>query len=227
MFTSIFNFRDLGGTVTSTGNVVRPGRLYRSDSLAKLTHADTEKFASLGIRTVIDLQRPDEVAALGRIPDAPGRRYINIAPKHDLWDPEPYDRVAGPPRYLADRYLEMARDGQAGFVRALTLLADAESAPAVVHCFAGKDRTGVLIALTLGLLGVADDAIADDYAISESWSATHAPAEMPRHWVVAPRDAMLLFLSDFRRAHLSIDAYVAAAGCGPDRVANLRAHLLS
>src|SRR5262249_10087630 len=146
-----------------------------------------------GIRTVIDLQRPDEVARHGHVPAGPRRRYLNIAPEHALWEPEPYDRLAGPARYLADRYLDMARDGRAGFVSVLSVLAEADNAPAVVHCFAGKDRTGVLIALTLGLLGVDDDAIADDYGLSNEWSASHAPPEMPEHWVVAPREAMVLF----------------------------------
>jgi protein tyrosine/serine phosphatase len=229
LFTSIWNFRDLGGTVTRDGNMVRSGRFYRSDSLAWISahEADLAAFGALGIRTVIDLQRPEEIAVHGHIPDTPDRRYLNIAPDHALWDRATYDEIAGPPRYLADRYLDMARTGRADFAKVLSLLADPETAPVVVHCFAGKDRTGITVALTLGLLGVTDDVIADDYAISNTWPDTHAPPpEMPAYFVVAPRAAMMLFLHDLRAEYGSVEEYANAAGFGPDCVADLRVTLL-
>lgn len=207
--------------------MVRSGRLYRSDSLAKISAEDLETIDALGIRTVIDLQRPDEVARHGRVPDAPDRTYRNIAPEHDLWNDSSYDEVAGPPRYLADRYLDMARDGHAGLVEALAVLADPAHAPAVVHCYAGKDRTGVLVALTLGLLGASDAAIADDYSRSEAWSLTHAPVELPRHWVLAPREAMIIFLKDFKQRYGSIRRYAEQSGLTQADIDSLRGNLLA
>lgn len=204
---------------------MRSGRLYRSDSLAKLDGADLQTFGTLGIRTVIDLQRPAEVEVHGHI-DLPGLRYLNIAPDHEMWVPGPYDEIAGPARYLADRYLDMARDGYTGFVAVLDVIADADNSPTVVHCFAGKDRTGVLMALTLSLLGVNDDDIATDYAISDEWSSTNAPAELPMHWVVAPREAMVLFLQDLNTKYGSAEQYVLDAGLPPSRITALRSHLL-
>jgi protein-tyrosine phosphatase len=227
LFTSIVNFRDLGGTLTSGGDVVRSGRFYRSDSLAKLalSEADVATFVALGIRTVVDLQRPSEIAVHGHI-DLPGLRYVNIAPDHEPWDPEPYDAVAGPARYLADRYLDMVYTGGPGFAAAVAVLADEDSAPAVVHCYAGKDRTGVLTALTLSLLDVDDEVIADDYAISDVWSSESAPAELPYHFVAAPRDAMVLFLRDFRTRYGSAVDYLSRSGFTGADADRLRRHLL-
>ena len=227
MFTTIFNFRDLGGTVTSNGNVVRSGRFFRSDSLANLgtSAGDVAAFGALGIRTVIDLQRPSEVAQHGHI-DLPGVRYLNIAPAHQPWNPEPYDAEAGPARFLADRYLDMVATGGNGFAAAIRVLADNRAAPTVVHCFAGKDRTGVLVALTLSLLGADDETIADDYAITDGWASTHAPDDLPTHFVVAPRDAMILFLSDLRIRHGSAADYLARSGFTAADADRLRGHLL-
>ena len=68
---------------------------------------------------------------------------------------------------MIERYRELSTEATAGIGEALRLIADADAAPLVFHCIAGKDRTGVVAALTLTLLGVADDDVADDYALSE------------------------------------------------------------
>jgi protein-tyrosine phosphatase len=226
VFDSIFNFRDVGGCLGADGRPVRTGMLYRSDSLATLSDTDIVTLGGLGIRTVIDLRRAVEVEKYGRIADVDGRRYYNIPPQHELWEESGYDEQAGPARFLADRYAELARDGADGFGQALRIIADADAAPTVVHCFAGKDRTGVLIGLTLALVGVDDDAIALDYGISEAWSASHAPAELPKHWTLAPAETMTMFLDDLRRTYGSIERYAESAGIGPDSVTALRSTLL-
>lgn len=225
-FDSLHNFRDVGGCATAHGHAVRTGRLYRSDMLVKLSVDELPRFDDLGIRTVIDLRRPAEVAELGRIADASGRRYVNIAPRHPLWDESTYDEAAGPNRYLADRYLELVDLGSEGIGQAITAIADDGAAPTVVHCFAGKDRTGVVVALTLALVGVGDDAIGDDYARSERWVSQASPPKMPAHWGLAPRAAMALFLADLRGRYGSVEHYAAIAGVGDAEIAALRAHLL-
>lgn len=227
LFSSLRNFRDVGGCPTTDGRRVRTARLYRSDTLAKISDEDLRVFADLGVRTVVDLQRPSEIAQRGRIADAPGRRYVNIPPEHAPWGTHAYDETDGPVRFLADRYRDLARDGHAGFGTALGILADESAGPVVVHCYAGKDRTGVLIALTLGLLGVADDEIADDYARSDAWTRTSAPADLPKHWTVAPREAMVEFLAVLRDDYGSVERYATGASVTPEQIAALRSHLLA
>ena len=166
-FSAIFNFRDLGGYA----GLRRPHRALAAAVPLRLaapasTSADREAFAALGIRTVIDLRRPYEVERDGRVPDV---RRAGL-PAHPPRAPR-----SGPSRRTAERRRWPATwptatwtwpSGAAGLAAALGLIADAASAPVVVHCVAGKDRTGVVCALTLSLLGVADEDIAADYALS-------------------------------------------------------------
>jgi protein tyrosine/serine phosphatase len=226
-FDSLFNFRDVGGCGTVNGGAVRRGLLFRSDTLVKITDDDLARLSELRIRTVIDLRRNDEVERYGRVADADGRRYHHMPPTHPLWEDSDFDETAGVARYLADRYLELAEHGTAGIATVLRLLAEPQTTPAVVHCFAGKDRTGVVIALTLALLGVDDSAIADDYARSEEWSRTNAPTDLPVHWTLAPREAMILFLTGMRERYGSIERYATNAGVTADDVAALRSALLN
>jgi protein tyrosine/serine phosphatase len=228
MFTSLDNFRDVGGGRTVDGRRVRTGRLYRSDSLTKLSAEDAEAFARLGIRTVIDLRRPTEVEEFGRIADAVDRRYINISPQHRLWDGTTYDEVAGPARFLADRYHELTHEGATDVGEVIATLADATTEPTVVHCFAGKDRTGVVIALTLAIVGVSVEAIADDYALSNEWAErfTDTNADFAEHWIFAPREAMTVFLAELVDTYGSVEGYLATAGVGPTEFTALRENLL-
>jgi protein-tyrosine phosphatase len=242
-FSAVFNFRDLGGYPVADGRTVRWGRVYRSDGLFRLTEGDFATFAALDLRTVLDLRRPDELTTDGRVAEAFGLDYHNVNFHADLWPPHELGPEAMP-RYLADRYAEMADSGITGpnpVGSALRLLTRDEVAPLVFHCAAGKDRTGVLAALTLGLLGVADDDIADDYALSahaerryQEWQRTlspdqpeeggHAPA-----WVLnpCPREAMLFFLAELRERHGSLEAFIHRAGLGDAEIAVLRDRLLA
>jgi protein-tyrosine phosphatase len=108
----------------------------------------------------------------------------------------------------------------------------------VFHCVAGKDRTGLVAAFTLYSLGVSEDDIADDYALSElaeeanwSWySARHPDAGMRRRWeayTVTPREAMLAVLAALRERHGSVEKYLASIGVTTGNVAAMREHLLT
>src|SRR5205814_8355095 len=120
-------------------------------------------------RTVLDLRRPHEIVRDGRVPERDGLAYFNLHPVHREWNLGHYE--GDPARYLADRYLDMAEDRVEGFGAALRLLSDANRAPVVMHCLAGKDRTGVLAAPTLSLLRVPETAIRADYAWIEAAQA--------------------------------------------------------
>ncbi|WP_338090421.1 tyrosine-protein phosphatase [Planosporangium thailandense] len=239
-FSTVFNFRDLGGYPAAAGSTVRWSRLYRSDGLHRLTPVDFEDFAALGVRTVLDLRRPDELEADGRVAESLGLAYHNLNFHADLW-PQ-FTLGAALPRYLADRYAEMAEGGLTGrnaVAASLRLIADSDSTPLVFHCAAGKDRTGVLAALTLSLLGVADDDIAADYALSaeserrfREWRRSLA-ADRPEEdghspWQVdpCPRDAMHLFLVELRERHGSVEGYARRAGITDAQIERLREHML-
>ncbi|GAA4575699.1 tyrosine-protein phosphatase [Micromonospora coerulea] len=234
-FPALFNFRDVGGNAGHDGRTVRRGLLYRSDSLHRIDEADREAFTALGIRTVIDLRRPTEVERDGRVPAYAGLTYRHIHPEHRDWAEVRYDPAQSLARYLADRYADLAQTGTAGLAEAVGLIADSSNAPVVVHCVAGKDRTGIVCALTLAVLGVADADIAADYALSteasarfSAWAAAITPAaeQLPPPFLASPTEAMTLFLAELREGYGSVEGYLRHAGVTDAQLAALRDHLL-
>lgn len=230
-----FNFRDLGGYRCHADRAVRQGVLYRSDSLAGLQGRDLETFLSLGIRTVVDLRDTATIDKHGRAPTVDGQMYVNVQPGNVRFTWDTYREGMDLSRFIADRYRDMADAGISHFARALEVLATPGRLPAVVHCQVGRDRTGVLAALILALLGVSDDDIADDYALSaqaedrfNEWQRTRDPEAEPDepHLVATPAAAMRLFLKDLRSAYGSVEGYATAAGLDADVVERLRDNLL-
>ena len=234
-FSTTYNFRDVGGYTGLEGRTVRWRRLFRSDSLHGLDDADRAAFAALGVRTVVDLRRPFEVRQHGRVPHFDGLEYRNIVLEHLDWDSVEHPPGTVHERWLADRYLNFAEDGRAGLAATLAVVADPERAPMVVHCMAGKDRTGVACALTLSLLGVSDEDIATDYALTESAMASltaflretdPAAVEGKDHMFDSPHEAMLLFLADLRTRHGSVEDYARDIGLSDAQLDAMRGHLL-
>jgi protein-tyrosine phosphatase len=219
-----WNFRDLGGYVGAGGRPVRWRRLFRADGLDRLTAADIEQVAALGLRTVIDLRTGDEVSK-GRLSTDAGDVNWHHLPMLDVLPPrEDYNGWVGP-EYVADQYLAMLQSAEDSVSSFLGLLADPGSYPLVYHCFAGKDRTGVLTALILGLLGVEDHEIISDYALSklameqllewlrQEYATNVADIESSAAAIVAAEpETMAMFLSRFRDAYGSFDAYAASVG---------------
>lgn len=237
-FEACFNFRDLGGHVTGDGRVVRRGHVFRSGSLHRMTAADRRSFARLGITTVVDLRRPDEV---GRHPPPPG-----IAPRiaHLPLETEipATEGVAADRRseHLGEEYLEIAGApaGHAAITAAIDLIAQPRHR-VVVHCYAGKDRTGILAALLLSALGVDDDAIAADYAASDAaiapsiaYAERHEPdwarliAGLPDRVLRAHPRGILTLLGGIRARHDSVRSYLHAIGTREYTLARLEAKLL-
>ncbi len=234
-FSATYNFRDVGGYRGLDGRVVRWRRLFRADSLHRLGEADAEAFSELGVRTVIDLRRPFEIEKYGRLSERYGLDYQNVVLNHVDWDEVEHPAEVAHERWLADRYLNFAEDGRAGLLGALRVIADPAAAPVIVHCMAGKDRTGTVCALTLALLGVSDQDIAADYGLTTSamepltryLMAKHPEAiEGKQHMFDSPEDAMLIFLGDLRALHGTVENYVREIGLTDAELAAMRGHLL-
>jgi protein tyrosine/serine phosphatase len=234
-FNRVFNFRDVGGYRGADGRTVRWRRLFRADNLAGLGPDDREPFLALGVRTVVDLRRPHEIARAGRVPDWDGLAYRNIDPEHREWDHTPYQDGYDPSRYLADRYHDLVEEGAPRLAEALAVIAEEDAAPVVVHCVAGKDRTGVLCALTLAVLGVADGDIDADYARSTvgneryvAWArANGRPDLVMQGWWRSPPGTMRLFLAELRQRYGSVEHYLLDAGLHRRQITSLRTHLLA
>lgn len=234
-FERVHNFRDLGGYSAADGRTVRWGRLYRADSLGKLRGADWELFLGLGVRTVIDLRYPWEIEAKGRVPEHPSLAYHHLSIEHRPYDQAALGPEVDPGPYLAERYLEVAHDGVDELRRALRLLAGRDG-PAVFHCASGKDRTGLLAALVLTLLGVAERDVVDDFALTGRATGrlladrrADRPAGEPvwPGYGQAPAAVMSLFLGALAREHGSVHDYATGSlGVDDALVSALRDRLL-
>jgi protein-tyrosine phosphatase len=174
------NVRDLGGLPTSDGGSTVPGRLLRSENLQELTPDDIAKLVGeIGVTTVVDLRSTREVTIEGPAPlDAvSGVRRAHHPVLKEFLDASDTVRAAllteaieaDRQRYPDDSlcghylgYLENRPDEVTGALRAIATAPGA----AIVHCAAGKDRTGVIVALTLTAAGVEPDVIVEDYVAS-------------------------------------------------------------
>ena len=159
------NFRDLGGYPAENGRQLRWRLLFRSDALHALSDPDVSRLrGELALTDIVDLRSTFELNSEGRGPLGDEPIHFHHTPLFD-GDPGAGDRSAMAEMSLGDRYLgmmEMARDKIASVVG---ILARAEGG-AVYHCAAGKDRTGVISAVLLGVLGVPEELIVADYALS-------------------------------------------------------------
>ena len=165
-FEGCFNFRDIGGYPAVAGRSVRWGRYFRAGRQDRMTRRDLEKLGSLGIRTQIDLRRPDEVREQGCGPLADlGARYHNL-PVIPEGGSDHLSRVVGDTGISGRRYLGYLEFGPDCWIRMFEIFADAEHHPILLHCTAGKDRTGVSTALLLSVLGVDRRWIEADYLLT-------------------------------------------------------------
>jgi protein-tyrosine phosphatase len=237
--TGAFNVRDLGGYPADGGRTVRWRTLYRADALHRLEDDELDVLGARGIRAVLDLRTATEVEK-GRVhADHLGMVHHHLPVLDDTWSPEDLDPDADAGEILGSLYIQMLAIGAPALGGALRLLAAGDQVPAVFHCAAGKDRTGVLAALVLGLLGVPDDVIVADYALTasamerlmdrlrtDSPEAFTTMTDQPEAYLAAPPAAMERFLGHVHATYGSVAGYAETVGCDPDAVERLRATLL-
>jgi protein-tyrosine phosphatase len=230
------NFRDLGGYPTADGRRVRWRQVFRSDGLHALTDGDVVRLREeIRLGDVIDLRSTPELQSEGRGPlEAEPVRFHHLP----LFDGAMAESREAAARYtLADRYVLMAEFARGPIARVLDTLAHTDS-PAVFHCAAGKDRTGVVSALILGLLGVDDEVIVADYVatrealdgIVDRLMALDGYRKMldllPPDTMHANPETMLEFLARLRESHGSFEGYARNAGLSEATVQRLRARLV-
>lgn len=231
-----FNFRDLGGYPSAGGRRVRWRLLFRSDALHHLTERDVEILREeLRIGHVVDLRSSAEIASEGQGLLASGPARLHHLPLYD--GPTSEGRERAESLSLADRYFMMADFARKPIVRVLEALATAD-APTVYHCAAGKDRTGVISAVLLGLLDVPDEVIVADYAASQEQLDAIVDRLMgaegyqtmlealPADTLHAVPETMVRFLEQLRERHGSLEAYALESGLSSAGLEQLRQRLL-
>lgn len=235
-FEAIDNFRDYGDYATAAGRRVQPGRLLRSAHHARASDADLERLRRLDIGAVVDLRRPGErrdqpsrrpegftgLVIEGGVDDGAEAPHITFLKTADL-TPE------SGRRFMAKTYRTLPFDASHldVFSRYFQALADQDRA-VVIHCAAGKDRTGFLAALTHHLLGVSRDDMVEDYLLTNVAVdlAGRAPSIARKLHKMTGRlasdDAVVAFLgveaayleaafAEVEARHGSVDAYLRDA----------------
>jgi protein-tyrosine phosphatase len=237
---AVHNFRDMGGYPTVDGHTTRWGRLFRADGLYRLTDEDLEVVRALGLQTVIDLRTPEELDERGTFPvDRHPVAFHHVPVITTTWSIEDAEGEEDAAAFLERAYIAMLDEGEERLAEALVMLAEPGALPAVFHCAAGKDRTGMLAMLLLGSLEVLDEYIIADYGLTEAgmqrmreWAQREQPdlyqriAAGPAIFTLAVPEAMRRMLGHVRDSHGSVLGFVTALGVPKSAIDRLRAELL-
>ncbi|HEY6469729.1 MAG TPA: tyrosine-protein phosphatase [Candidatus Dormibacteraeota bacterium] len=229
----LINLRDLGGMPTKSGATTVPRRLIRSESPHTLTDAGLRAIVDLGMGTVVDLRTTSERE---KRPSPLAEAGVRIVHAPIFTDDDEY------PDHLAtagEVYCWWLRERRTGVALAMNAIADAPSAPVLIHCHAGKDRTGVVAGMVLRLAGVSIDDIADDYALSgvqlvdmlarDRITAVERgmdPVRVERLFTV-PREAMVKTMECIDVEHGGVASLLRSLGLDDTRIHRLRDLLLS
>lgn len=247
------NFRDLGGYPARDGRCVRWRRMFRSGVLAQLSAADRATVAGFGVRLVCDLRRPDERATQPNPDFGAGVRQVSWGLPQEgaflraLPAPETID-VTLARRLMMRHYAGMPARLEPHLRGMFGELSNDPGVPTIVHCTAGKDRTGFAAALLLTALGVPREAVIDDYLLTNTAVDLHSQLTNDQSgFGIAPstrfmvdlrheaQDVLLAADADYLQAafdaleasHGSVDAYLSSAiGCDSAMRAQLEQALL-
>jgi protein-tyrosine phosphatase len=232
------NVRDLGGHVTEDDGTTRFGAVVRADSVRHLTPAGWRALVDYGIRTIVDLRRHDELER-----DPPLDAPVDVV-HVPLETPEDELRIRAAWRQEGDdeagilgAYVLMTELVAPNFARAVEAVAEAPEGGVVVHCYAGKDRTGLMCAMLLRLAGARIEDVAADYGVSgenfrpmtDPWAAA-APDDRERALRLrigaSPPQVMTKLLAELEQRHGDMRGYLLEAGASPDALDQARARLL-
>ena len=248
------NVRDLGGYPTSDGRTVRWKTLLRADNVGGLPAESQAALVEYGVRTVIDLQRESELEGSPHVfaasplvtyyhqPMVGDETPEGMAASSEMASAwlQRMDELEGPARKTATYCMRLdTRRPQIG--KTLSILATPGTLPALFHCAAGKDRAGIMAALVLGIAGVPNDTIAEDYALSSyyRWRASLAERDVHEPYEGAPPESfdaeaygpyrddttpevMLGVIRYLEQRYGGIEGYVLDAGVTQEEIAALR-----
>lgn len=206
----------------------------RADNLNKLAPAGVAALTDYGVRTVIDLRDPRELEQfpnpLAAAPP-PGLGFVNVPLISAAeWEAmkDPVERARG--------YVLTAELSRTNIAKAIAAVADAAPGGVVIHCHAGKERTGIVAAVMLSLAGVPDDVVAEDWVASDlylqplydEWLANESdPATRAKRATgfITRADQILDVLTHIRRSHGGLEEYLAVGGVSAGQLDGLRRRL--
>ena len=238
-FEGCFNFRDIGGYPTKEGKKIKKGIYFRTGRQDRMSEKDLAELKNLKISTQIDLRKPEEILDQGKGPlENMGADYINIPIIPDGGSDQ-LSRLVGDTGISGKRYLGYLEFGPESWLKIFEILANKDSLPVVLHCTAGKDRTGVSTAFLLSVLGVDRDLIEADYKLTNLDTERQAdfiensggfPEGVDRDAMIlaagVPEDAMAVFLDGVESRWGSVLGYLEEIGITKDQMNVIRDNFL-
>lgn len=236
----IHNLRDLGGYRAKDGRSVAWRQLYRGGEPLHATREDVDRLIeATGLASVLDLRSEVEISRESvELLTGAGIRYHNVSlMTGGNRNPDPDGDIFNRYTNMGQFYVFLLHDAQfrERLVEALEIVAAAENRPLLFHCTVGKDRTGVLAAFVLSLLGVRDEDIIADYAMTAPSMAAfldrlkddpemaYMVEALPGYFWEAAPESMALLLTNIRKEYGSARDYVASCCNGdslPQRLAD-------
>lgn len=232
-----YNVRDLGGLPTADGRETRWRAVVRSDIPSRLTHEGRQALISYGVRTLVDLREPDQTREkpsifMTRTGSVDEPTYLNRPLESRL---PRASALINKARDRADVYGIILDHYPALIARAVRTIANAKGG-VLIHCEGGKDRTGIISALLLGLAGVPDEVICVDYGESQErlwplWEQIVEQAggeESVDFWLkpTATADMMQRTLDHLKERYSGVRDYLLHAGSTPEELGRMRARML-
>lgn len=232
----LLNARDLGGLALRSGSETAWRRVVRADNLNKLAPAGVAALVAYGVRTVIDLRDPFELEKFPNpLATAPPSGVVFVSVP--LISAAEWAAIKDPAR-ASERYVLTAKLSHDNIAHAIAAVSDAVPGGVVIHCHAGKERTGVVAALVLSLAGVPDAVVAEDWTASDAylqplydeWIANETDPTIRAKRAagfVTHAEHILDVLAHVRRSNGSVEEYLLAGGLRADQLDRARRRLVS
>ncbi len=238
-FDGCFNFRDIGGYPTEDGRRVKWGRYFRAGRQDRMSEADLQRLSQLNVGAQIDLRGNEEISDQGRGPlPEMGADYHHL-PVIPEGGREKLSLLVGDTGISGERYLGYLSFGPETWLTLFDILAEQRSDALVIHCTAGKDRTGVSTAFLLSALGVGRKVIEADYLLTNRdvvrqvdfvESTVGLPDDITREQLLVlagvPETAMSVFLDGLESQYGGALEYLRQAGVTDDHFEAVRERFL-
>lgn len=242
---SVLNFRDIGGIPTKGSGIIKQGIIFRSANTDNISREDISRLRELNIRTIVDLRAPQEIKKRRRTIEHTDTLSLPLDFQKTTRERlKPYLYKKGSEKILSDISNQLYQDildaSAPAFRQVVELLVSGEGSPILIHCFAGKDRTGILVALILLALGADRQDIVDDFMKSNDALLPYFRKRLMIRKIITfgyfPSDRMLFVITVKQRNidsiidrvnnhYGGIEGYLASTGLDISKLKDLREKL--